>query len=92
MRVTLNWTHIALWGRFAVYFGLWMGAAIIGGWHLKPRLDEVVFVALLPVPLVLLYATGCFCVAAARVWLWPAVAPVVVRLQDFRRGRRRIRA
>lgn len=67
MRITPNWPHIALWGRLTRFWATYVAAGLIMGWSLGPRVDEVIFVALLPLPFVVIYAVGCLVVAWLRV-------------------------
>lgn len=71
MRVGLNRPHLALWGRLALLWLMYVGFCLVAGWHLKPRPDEVAFVLLLPLPFVVLYALGCLVLAGIKAWSWP---------------------
>ena len=68
MKIELNADHLAALVRFSVLWGVYVAIAVIGGLHLKPLLDEVVFVALLPLPFIAAYAVWCFIVAVLRVY------------------------
>ena len=68
MKIELNADHLAALCRFGILWGVYVAIAVIGGLHLKPRLDEVVFVALLPLPFIAAYAVWCFIVAVLRVY------------------------
>jgi hypothetical protein len=46
---------------------LW--SCLVAGWHLGPRWDEVLFLATLPLWVLVPYAVGCLGLAALRVWL-----------------------
>lgn len=70
-KLKLDRQHLLLWCRFAIYWLCYVIAGLIAGWHLKPRMDEVIFVLLLPVLIVATYAAACFVAAALKVWLWP---------------------
>ena len=70
--ISLNKPHVALLGRFVRWWlSYWVTCLVIGFW-LRPGLDEVVYLLLLPVPLIAAYAVGCLGLAALRVWLLTA--------------------
>lgn len=68
--ISLNRDHLAVWGRWAILWLLFIGFGLIAGWHLSPRLDEIVTVALLPLAVLVPYVLGCLGLAVFRL-LWP---------------------
>jgi len=85
MKLMLNRTHLKLWATYAV---AWIGFVVfclIFGWHLKPRPDEVLFVATLPIWAVFLpYVVFCL-LAAIFKSLWPVGRKRLGFLGRFRR-------
>jgi len=68
-RIQIDKQHVMLWLRWLKAWLAFVGVALVFGWHLKPRMDEVVFILLLPVPVVAVYALGCLAIAALKA-LW----------------------
>lgn len=66
--VRLNKPHLQLWGRFAIMWGVFVVFCLIAGWHLKPRTDEVLAVATLPLWFLIPYIFGCLIIAYIRLW------------------------
>lgn len=64
--IRINWGHVNLWLTYGVAWLAFVGFALVAGWHLKPRLDEVVVVVLLPLGVLVPYAVLCFLVAALK--------------------------
>lgn len=67
MRIIVDWSHVTLLLQYARLWLLYVLGLVFLGWSFGPRLDEVVFVALLPIPFVIAYAAGCLAVAWLRV-------------------------
>lgn len=67
MRITLNPSHLKLWGKYACYFGFYLLMCFILGPHARP--DEVVFVVTLPLWFLVPYIAFCFVVALIKSWL-----------------------
>lgn len=66
MRITLNPSHLKLWGKWAYYFVLYFILALIVGPHARP--DELLFVLTLPLWVLVPYIVFCFVVALIRSW------------------------
>lgn len=70
MKLTLNKDHVAKWQRLAVAWLVFVLIGLIAGWHLKPRMDEFVFVLTLPLWAVLApYAAWCLLAALLKSFL-----------------------
>ena len=70
LRIHLNKPHVERLAQFAVVWCIYLAFCLIAGWSLNPRLDEVIFVATLPLYVLVPYALFCF--AAALIKLWSA--------------------
>ena len=68
MRITLNRSHIALWGRFLVGFACYFASCVIFGAALHPRWDELLFVGTLPLWIIVPYAAFCFVAVIVKAW------------------------
>lgn len=92
MRITLNWPHVALWGRFARFWAVYLVGCLVMGWATRgitPRSDELLFLALLPLPFVAAYALLCLLAA----WLGVLMAGPAGPAADTRAApRRRVRS
>ena len=69
MRITLNMDHVALLGRWTLWWLTYVAGIIVFGlgFRITPRIDELIVVTLLPVPLVIAYALGCLALAWLRL-------------------------
>lgn len=65
----LNHPHIALWRRALARWLLFVAALVVIGWYHSPRLDEVAFVASLPLVLLVPYVVFCLVASLAKA-LW----------------------
>jgi hypothetical protein len=83
--VSLNPPHMLLLLRCAVAWGTYLAFGLVLGacYGIRPRADEFVFVAALPLAVLIPYALACLAGAALKVWLWP-----VGRRHWHRRGPR----
>ena len=63
--IGLNWTHVELWKRLAAYWLAYVAVGLLIGWHLKPRLDELLFVLCIPIVIVVPWAI----VSLSLAWL-----------------------
>lgn len=68
-KVTINRDHVVLWRRWLVMWCVFVAFLLVIGWHLKPRIDEFLFVLFLPVSVLIPYIAVCFFGAYARI-LW----------------------
>lgn len=69
--ITLNKQHVELWCGFAVLWGIFVGLALVLGWHLGPRPDEVLICATLPLWVLVPYVAFCLVSVLLKAWLWP---------------------
>lgn len=67
MRISLNPSHVKLWGRYAYYFALYLVGCFLFGPHARP--DEVLFVVTLPLWFLVPYIVFCFMSALIKSWL-----------------------
>lgn len=71
-KVLLNMAHVALWQRYAMYWLAYVAMAVVVGWSLGPKLEDVVFVTTLPLWGLIPYVAWCYAVAhlkmAVAVW------------------------
>ena len=70
MRIIINKPHIKVWLNFLVWWAVYVLIAIVVGWRLSPRVDEIVFAVCIPLIVVIPYAIFCLLIAAVRAW-WP---------------------
>jgi len=73
-QLSLNRPHLIRWTPLLVAWLAYVALALVLGAHLKPRLDEFLFVLSLPLWGIVPYAAWCLAVVALRAWLWPAHA------------------
>lgn len=77
MKIGLNHPHLARWGYWAVSYAAFVGFALVAGWHLKPRWDEIVFAITLPlyvlIPWIIISLIGAWIKTLRPKWLhhWP---------------------
>ena len=72
-RVEINRQHVGLWGALLAGWLAFVAFGLVIGWHLGPRLDEVLIILVLPLWLVVIpYALLCLLIAVARL-LWPTI-------------------
>lgn len=69
MKVVIEHTHLKLWGRLFTLWGSYVVFCLIAGATLHPRLDEVLFVATLPLWILVPYILFCFIVAWIKLGL-----------------------
>lgn len=87
-RLTLNVPHLRLWAGLAVGWAGFVLFALIAGSHLKPRIDEVLTVALLPLGILVPYVIGCLIVAVGKALFYSAAALPWRQLgRNFRLGK-----
>lgn len=67
--IGINWAHVAVWRRFVYLWLGYVGLGIVAGAHLGPRPDEIAFVLLLPLAVVVPYALVCLGLAALKLRL-----------------------
>lgn len=67
--VRLNRPHVRLWQGLAVLWGAFVLFGLVVGAHLRPRMDEIVIVALLPLAVLIPYAVLSFLLTLLRVFL-----------------------
>lgn len=79
--VKLNRDHVRLWQRLAMLWGGFVLFGLVAGMHLNPRLDEITFIALLPLAVLVPYALICAALALIRL-LW---VPQFLQAFQFRR-------
>lgn len=65
----LNWPHVTLWRRLFMAWLVFVAFGLVLGWRFGPRPDEVAFMLVLPLLVVLPYAVGCLGLAVLRL-LW----------------------
>ena len=83
-KLSINREHLLLWQRWMLWWVAFVGFMIVYGWRLHPRMDEILFVLVVP-PIVVTGAYVAFCLAtAACKVLWP------VRLGAPAEGRHRL--
>lgn len=70
MKFGVNHHHVALWKRYAVTWFVFVGSMVIVGWGYGPRIDEVIVVMCLPIPILIAYVLFCFLSVVVRS-LWP---------------------
>ena len=89
LSVSLNKPHLARLGIFAVWWAIYLTIALIAGWRLQPRGDEILFVATLPLWLLVPYAVACFAIALIKLWAarWNWWRPGVIQGGPFSRRR-----
>ena len=85
-RIQIDKAHVTLWLRWLKAWLALVAFALVFGWHLKPRVDEVVFMLLVPVGVVGLYALGCLAVATLKT-LWAVRSQRVGLRLRGKRGR-----
>lgn len=69
--ITLNKDHVRKWQRWGMAWLVYVAFGLIAGWGLKPRMDEFLFVLIVP-PLAILIPYLVFClIGAALRSLWP---------------------
>jgi len=66
MRIKLNWPHIRKWSEALYGFAVLYVGALIFGWHLGPRADELIFCASLPLFVIIPYAALCLVVVLVK--------------------------
>lgn len=67
--IGINWGHVALWRRWLIQWLIFVGVAVVLGWHLGPRPDEVAAAVFLPMLVLVPYALGCLMLVVVRVLL-----------------------
>ena len=60
-----------MWRRYLLGWLAFVAFGLAAGWHLKPRLDEVAVVLVLPLAVLVPYVLGCLVLTILRL-LWPA--------------------
>ena len=65
MKFGINSDHVSLWKRYALSWIFFVLCLVVLGWAKGPRVDEVIFVLLLPVPILVAYVL--FCLIAVGV-------------------------
>ena len=71
--LSVNWTHVATWGRALKVWFIYVGICLALGWSREPRPDEIAF-AVFVIPLLIVVPWACLNILV--VTLWPlAVAP-----------------
>ena len=87
--ITLNRTHVELWKRLAACWLVYVAVGLLLGWHLKPRLDEFLFVLLIPLavaaPWAILSLAGAWLKLIMADALASNTAPGYPRLSRWRR-------
>lgn len=71
--VRLNQDHVRLWRGYLLAWLAFVGFGLVIGAHLKPRPDEVAFMLVLPLAVLVPYASLCFVGAVLRS-LWASGA------------------
>lgn len=71
LRLSLNWAHFRVWRRWTLTWLAFVGATLVLGAHLNPRLDEVMFVLFLPLIVLVPYIAVCLFAVLYKAWLWP---------------------
>lgn len=71
MQIKLNRDHLRLWGYFAYIFALYYVIGLIAGFAtgIRPRPDEMLFIASLPLFVVVPYVAFCLIAAFVKSWL-----------------------
>jgi hypothetical protein len=85
MKVSLNYSHMLVWRRYLVGWAAFVAFGIVAGWHLHPRLDEVVFMIALPLWIIVPYAVISLVAAMVRAWLWPTPGTRWIRYKPGKR-------
>lgn len=67
--IGINWAHVAVWRRFAYLWLGYVGLGLVAGAHLGPRPDEIAFVLLLPLAVVVPYGLACLGLVALKLRL-----------------------
>lgn len=70
VKITLNRPHMFKWLRWLYAWFVYVIIALIAGWHLKPRPDEIQFVVLLPLVVIVPWAILSLLAAVCQS-LWP---------------------
>ena len=68
-KINLNQDHIHLWKKMGGLWLIYMLFGLISGWHLQPRMDEIIFVLFLPIGIIIPYALACLILVALKQ-LW----------------------
>lgn len=75
-QLLINPDHVGTWIGLGLWWLCFVAFALVAGWHLGPRPDEVVFVLTLPLWMVLApYVVFCLLATAMKAWLIP-ILPV----------------
>src|SRR5690242_10883281 len=70
-KVKLNWGHVRIWQQLAGFWLSYVALLVLVGWHLKPRIEEVLFVLFVP-PLFVVGAWAVVNIASTTLALWLA--------------------
>lgn len=76
--IGINWAHVAVWRRVLITYLGFVGFCLIAGAHLKPRPDEIAFMLVLPLWVIVPYTAGCLFLGTAKLWL---VVPLQYRFR-----------
>jgi hypothetical protein len=77
--IGINWAHVNRWVGWLISYEVFVASALVLGWHLGPRLDEVLVVATLPAWVLVPYVLLCLLLVVLRV-LWARALPISRRL------------
>lgn len=70
MKISLNKPHLARWAYWLYCYAVFVAIALVFGWHLHPRWDEIMFACTLPLWVIVPWAAVSLIGAALRS-LWP---------------------
>lgn len=86
-KIGLNTPHLIVWRRILIGWLAFVGFAVIAGWHLKPRIDELLFAVTLPIWLVVAPYAAYSLLAVVLRSCWPVGFDRLVKLPLFRRNK-----
>lgn len=67
--IGINWDHVRVWQGWLISWLVFVGVALVLGWRLGPRPDEVAVAVFLPLLVLIPYVLGCLLLAVLRLSL-----------------------